>query len=153
MPKRYKVELTELERSDLLVLTGKGKVSARRIKRALALLRSDEGATDEQIVHAVGVGMATVERIRKRWCATPASWSAAGVDARGPGEPSYCKRSARIKSRIDDTCRARPVVAVITKSLVLNVLRCGCRSDQDQGLGDLSAYVLQKRNHLGIPTE
>lgn len=67
MGKRYKVELTEQERSDLLVLTRKGKASARRIKRALVLLRADEGATDERIVAGVGVGIATVERIRKRF--------------------------------------------------------------------------------------
>jgi transposase len=67
MAKRYKVEMTEQERSDLLVLTRKGKASVRRIKRALVLLRSDEGATDEQIVTGVGVGVATVERIRKRF--------------------------------------------------------------------------------------
>jgi transposase len=67
MPKRYKVDLSEQERSDLLVLTRKGKASARRIRRALVLLRADEGATDEQIVAAVGVGLSTVERIRKRF--------------------------------------------------------------------------------------
>src|SRR4028119_1652097 len=67
MAKRYKVKLTEQERSDLLVLTRKGKASVRRVKRALVLLRSDEGATDEQIVAGVGVGVATVERIRKRF--------------------------------------------------------------------------------------
>jgi transposase len=67
MAKRYKVKLTEQERSDLLVLTRKGKASVRRIKRALVLLRSDEGATDEQIVAGVGIGVATVERIRKRF--------------------------------------------------------------------------------------
>jgi len=67
MAKRYKVELTDQERSDLLVLTRKGKASARRIKRALVLLRANEGATDERIVAGVGVGVATVERIRKRF--------------------------------------------------------------------------------------
>jgi len=67
MAKRYPVKLTEQERSDLLVLTGKGKASARRIKRALVLLRADEGATDERIAAGVGVGVATVERIRKRF--------------------------------------------------------------------------------------
>lgn len=67
MPKQYVVKLTEQERAQLLALTRKGKTGARRIKRALVLLRADEGARDLDIVQGVGVGVATVERIRKRF--------------------------------------------------------------------------------------
>src|SRR4028118_759344 len=66
MPKQYVVKLREEERAQLLALTRKGKAGARRIKRALVLLRADEGARDLEIVQGVGVGIATVERIRKR---------------------------------------------------------------------------------------
>lgn len=67
MPKQYRVTLTEQERSELLVLTRKGKTGARRLKRAMVLLRAEEGLTDLQIADAVGVGVATVERVRKRF--------------------------------------------------------------------------------------
>lgn len=67
MPKQYVVKLTEQERVQLLALTRKGKAGARRITRALVLLRADEGARDLDIVQGVGVGVATVERIRKRF--------------------------------------------------------------------------------------
>jgi transposase len=67
MRKLYVVKLTESERGDLHRLTRRGKAGARQIKRALVLLRADEGATDEQIAAGVGVGSATVERIRKRF--------------------------------------------------------------------------------------
>lgn len=67
MPKQYVVKLTEQERAQLLALTRKGKAGARRITRALVLLRADEGARDLDIVQGVGVGVATVERIRKRF--------------------------------------------------------------------------------------
>jgi transposase len=65
--KRYVVKLTDAERAGLLALTGRGKASARRIKRALVLLRAEEGIPDTQIATGAGVGTATVERIRKRF--------------------------------------------------------------------------------------
>lgn len=65
--KRYKVELTEEERSKLEALTTKGSAKARRIKRALILLAADEGDTDEAITAKLRVGTATVERVRKRF--------------------------------------------------------------------------------------
>jgi transposase len=67
MPKQYVVKLNEEERAQLQALTRKGKAGARRIKRALILLRADEGARDVDIVAGVGVGVATVERVRRRF--------------------------------------------------------------------------------------
>lgn len=67
MPKRYVVKLSEEECAHLQALTRKGKAGARRIKRALILLRADEGARDVDIVSGVGVAVATVERTRKRF--------------------------------------------------------------------------------------
>ena len=43
---KYKVELTEAERSHLKKLVRGEKVSARKLKRALTLLNADEGLTD-----------------------------------------------------------------------------------------------------------
>lgn len=65
--KKYLIDLQDQERSALHDLTSKGRVSARKLKRAQILLLADKGQTDEEIVQAVGVVRATVERIRKRF--------------------------------------------------------------------------------------
>jgi transposase len=67
MAKRYRVTLTDPERTHLLTLIKKGTVSARKLSRAHTLLQADAGATDEAIATALHLGMATVERIRKRF--------------------------------------------------------------------------------------
>jgi transposase len=68
MPKkRYLVDLTPDERAELLALTSKGEVRARKMKRAQILLKADQGATDAEIVAALGVSRPCVERLRKRF--------------------------------------------------------------------------------------
>jgi len=67
MAKRYLVTLTEDERASLLALTKKGKVAARQLTRAHILLQADAGGIDAVIAAALHVGMATVERVRKRF--------------------------------------------------------------------------------------
>jgi transposase len=69
MAKRYLVTLTEEERVHLLALTKKGKVSARKLTRAHILLQADAGVSDTAIAAALHIGIATVERIRKRFVA------------------------------------------------------------------------------------
>lgn len=65
--KRYVVELTEVERAQLLELVRKGKASARKIARAHILLSADRGATDESIAESLHVSTPTVHRTRKRF--------------------------------------------------------------------------------------
>jgi transposase len=48
-------------------LIRRGKTSARKITRARILLKAADGNTDEEIVKALGVGVATIERVRKRF--------------------------------------------------------------------------------------
>jgi putative transposase len=67
MAKRYTVTLTETERVHLLTLIKKGKISARKLSRAHTLLQADAGTTDEAVAAALHLGIATVERIRKRF--------------------------------------------------------------------------------------
>ena len=67
MAKKSIVTLTGEEREVLLALTKRGKVAARKLTRAHTLLQADAGATDEAIAHALHAGMATVERVRKRF--------------------------------------------------------------------------------------
>ncbi len=64
---RYRVTLTADERSQLVALTQKGTISARRVKRAQILLAADQGATDEMIAKTVAVGTSTVYRTKQRF--------------------------------------------------------------------------------------
>jgi len=75
MAKRYRVELTEEEQASLIALTRKGKVAARRLKRAQILLAAAQGTTDEVIAAAVCCSVATVERTRKRFVAGGVDWA------------------------------------------------------------------------------
>jgi hypothetical protein len=50
--KKYHVDLTEAEQTELLALTTKGTVRARKMKRAQILLKAATGCTDEEIVTA-----------------------------------------------------------------------------------------------------
>jgi transposase len=68
MPKKkYLVKLSAEERHELQQLIRRGKTSARKITRARILLKAADGSTDDEIVAALGVGIATVERVRKRF--------------------------------------------------------------------------------------
>lgn len=64
---KYKVKLTESERSHLLDIARRGKASARKVKRALILCKADEGLSDQEIARSVYVGTSTVGRVRKRF--------------------------------------------------------------------------------------
>ena len=50
---KYKVELTQSERSALIETSGRGKPLARTVKRALALLKADGGLLDREVAEAV----------------------------------------------------------------------------------------------------
>ena len=65
--KKYRVDLTAEERQTLEQLLQCGKSSARKLVRARILLQADEGLTDEEIATALDVGVATVERTRRRF--------------------------------------------------------------------------------------
>jgi transposase len=68
MPARkYRVDLTENEREQLLNIARKGKSSARKVKRTLILCKADEGLNDQEIAQALLVGAATVSRVRQRF--------------------------------------------------------------------------------------
>jgi transposase len=67
MTKKYLVTLTEAEREELLALTRKGSVAARKLTRAHILLQADTGAIDDVIAQALHIGTATVERTRKHF--------------------------------------------------------------------------------------
>src|SRR4029453_17180197 len=70
--KRYKVTLEPDERGDLEKLISRGKGAARRLAHARILLHADQGEgrpgkIDAEIAEAVGVSVATIERVRQRF--------------------------------------------------------------------------------------
>ena len=64
---KYKVKLAESERSRLNEVSHRGKPSVRTVKRALALLKADEGLRDREVAGALLINAATVARVRKRF--------------------------------------------------------------------------------------
>jgi transposase len=67
MLKANAVSLTDMQRQELKRISRVGKGSARRTVRARILLKSDIGETDQEIAEALDVGVATVERIRRKF--------------------------------------------------------------------------------------
>lgn len=69
--KKYRVKLTEDERSCLKQLISKGKASARKIIHANVLIHADEAVAgslkDKDIAKAIHISRLTVERVRKRF--------------------------------------------------------------------------------------
>ena len=65
--KKYIVNLTNEERTELETLISTGVAPARKLTRARILLKADEDWTDQAISEALDVGTATVERVRKRF--------------------------------------------------------------------------------------
>ena len=68
MPKKtYVINLSDEERAQLQEMTHKGTLKVRQFKRAMILLKADEGMSDPQIMTAIQVSRPCVERIRKRF--------------------------------------------------------------------------------------
>lgn len=102
--KKYLVDLTDDERTTLHALIRRGKTQARKVTRARILLHADRGATDTEIVSAVGVGIATVERTRRRFVEE-------GLEALNerPRPGARRRLSARAEARlVAEACSAAP---------------------------------------------
>lgn len=72
MQKKYHVTLTREERGELERMISAGKAAARKLTHARILLKADEAEggpawTDERIAEALGVGLSTVWRTRRRF--------------------------------------------------------------------------------------
>src|ERR1700758_1528686 len=64
---RYRVELTEAERAQLMAMLSGGRHAARKLKRAQILLAAETGVGDEEIARSVSVGGSTVYRTKRRF--------------------------------------------------------------------------------------
>jgi transposase len=67
MTVRYRVDLSDAERTELQALVSGGRQAVRKVKRAQILLAADAGRSDEQIAATLAVGTATVHRTRRRF--------------------------------------------------------------------------------------
>ena len=105
MPKKkYIVDLSADEREQLQQLIRRGKTASRKLTRARILLKASDGFTDDEIVTALNVGVATVERIRKRFVES-------GLDAINerprPGKKPKLDRKAQARL-IAEACSKAP---------------------------------------------
>jgi transposase len=64
---RYRVELSQIERTELRALLSGGKHASRKLKRAQILLAADAATSDEEIARSVGVSGSTVYRTKRRF--------------------------------------------------------------------------------------
>jgi transposase len=64
---RYRVELSEAERTHLTAMLSGGRHAARKLKRAQILLAADTGVSDEMIAASISVGGSTVYRTKRRF--------------------------------------------------------------------------------------
>lgn len=126
--RKSKVSLTDRQRRELEKLACTGRESARKIIHARILLKSDVGETDEEIAEALDIGVATVERTRRRF-------ASGGLDAavqRKPQPPRPHKR------RLDGDGEARLVM-----------LACSAAPDgHDHWTLDLLADRMVKLNYV-----
>lgn len=82
---KFIVNLNEEERARLGALLRGGTSSARTQTRARVLLKADDGLSDAEIVEALGVGIATVHRIRQR--CVEEGFEGALIERKRPGVP------------------------------------------------------------------
>jgi transposase len=99
--KRYRVTLSDDEREELGRLLRRGKGDVRVIKHAQMLLKADEvpgspGWDDARIAEALGVGIATVPRLRQRFV----------EEGFAAALRSYRKGSRRYKTALDGRAEA-----------------------------------------------
>src|SRR5262245_28614047 len=64
---RYRVELSQTEREQLMTLLSGGRHAVRRLKRAQILLAADARASDEDIATSLGTSGSTVYRTKQRF--------------------------------------------------------------------------------------
>lgn len=99
---RYRVELSQTERTELTALLSGGKHAARKHKRAQILLAADAGAGDQEIARSVGVGGSTVYRTKQRFVL--GNLKAALCEEPRPGA------SRKLSGREEAPCWSRPPV-------------------------------------------
>lgn len=112
---RYRVTLSEEERSTLERLISGGKGAVRKLKRAQILLAADAGSTDDAIATHVSVGTSTVYRTKQRF--VEEGLPRALEEAPRPGSPR--KLSVNDESVLVATACSKPPSGVAKWTLEL----------------------------------
>ena len=103
---KYQVSLSPTDRSALETFTRNGVHKAQEIKRAMILLKSNEGKTCNTIAQEVAVTKKTVWKIRKRYCEE--GLKAALRDKPRPGAPK--KVTPEIEAKVTAIACEHPPV-------------------------------------------
>src|SRR5258708_2349774 len=102
---RYRVTLTDAERTELRAFLAGGQQPARKLKRAQILLAADAGQSDEAIAATVQVGTSTIFRTKRRF--VEGNLELALAEAKRPGAPR--KLSEReVALLVATTCSKAP---------------------------------------------
>lgn len=65
--KKYVVDLSNSERTELETMISSGQTKARQNTRARILLKADQDVVDEEIAQAIETSVSTIERVRRRF--------------------------------------------------------------------------------------
>src|SRR5262249_17496299 len=98
---KYRVTLTAAERADLEHLVSAGKGAARTLTHARILLLADAATaprTDDELVAALGVGICTVGRVRRRL--VTAGLAAALAPRPQPQRPDKIKIKGNVEKKL-----------------------------------------------------
>jgi transposase len=96
---KHTIKLSASQKRQLQNIINKGKHKARDIKRAQVLLKSNQGAKDEDIAATVGLSLRTVGRVRQRFTEKGGGLDRAVYDLPRSGQPA----------KLDDAKEARLV--------------------------------------------
>ena len=140
MKKRWVVNLTPDERGALEQLVHRERVSGLKRQRAHILLRADDGLTDQEVADELGVGLVTVERVRKRCCERGVQACLERKRQENPSRPRKLDGASeaqlvRIACSPPPPGRARWTMALLADRLVeLNVFESVSASTVQRGL-------------------
>jgi transposase len=119
---RYRVELSETERTEIQTMLSGGKDAVRKLKRAQILLASDAGQSDEAIAASVAVSTSTVGRTKRRF--VEGNLERALSEGPVPGPPAS-SRARRRRCWLQPPAPARPRAAPAGHSSSWPVKWCG----------------------------
>ena len=108
---KFRVTLTADERELLSAMVRKGKAAARKLVGARVLLLADEsqagpGKSDTEIVEALGCGLRTVERVRKK-LVTESLEEAISTKSQPP-RPDKIKIQGDVQQQLIEIARSDP---------------------------------------------
>jgi hypothetical protein len=111
---RYRVDLSDLERTHLTALLHGGKHAARKIKRAQILLAADAGVSDHVTASSLSVGGSTVYRTKRRFVQGNLELALSEQARPGASRKLSGKEAALLIATSDTASTNRRLSAVVT---------------------------------------